>query len=185
MIEQDTIRLLREADAGIKMGVSSIEDSMKHIKSEKFREIMRKSLQKHRKLQAEMQTLLADYHDDGKEPAMMAKGMEWFKTNVSLAMDDCDGAVADFIVDGCNMGSRLAEEKPVYAVHILCATNEPIQDCCLMSAEGRYIVWKADPETPMVMRVDEELTLKPGFYYPRITTVGGNMAWASPIWIGE
>lgn len=106
MIEQDTIRLLREADAGIKMGVSSIEDSMKHIKSEKFREIMRKSLQKHRKLQAEMQTLLAKYHDDGKEPAMMAKGMEWFKTNVSLAMDDCDGAVADFIVDGCNMGVK-------------------------------------------------------------------------------
>lgn len=106
MIEQDTIRLLREADAGIKMGVSSIEDSMKHIKSEKFREIMRKSLQKHRNLQAEMQTLLADYHDDGKEPAMMAKGMEWFKTNVSLAMDDCDGAVADFIVDGCNMGVK-------------------------------------------------------------------------------
>ena len=106
MIEQDTIRLLREADAGIKMGVSSIEDSMKHIKSEKFREIMRKGLQKHRKLQAEMQTLLADYHDEGKEPAMMAKGMEWFKTNVSLAMDDCDGAVADFIVDGCNMGVK-------------------------------------------------------------------------------
>lgn len=26
MIEQDTIRLLRECDAGIKMGVSSIDD---------------------------------------------------------------------------------------------------------------------------------------------------------------
>ena len=106
MIEQDTIRLLRESDAGIKMGISSLEDSMKHIKSHKFHEIAQKSLHKHQMLQTEMQTLLADYHDDGKEPAMMAKGMEWFKTNVSLAMDACVGAVADFLVDGCNMGVK-------------------------------------------------------------------------------
>ena len=29
MIEQDTIELLRECDAGIKMGVSSIDDVLK------------------------------------------------------------------------------------------------------------------------------------------------------------
>lgn len=28
MIEQDTIKLLRECDAGIKMGVSAIEESL-------------------------------------------------------------------------------------------------------------------------------------------------------------
>lgn len=38
MIEKDTIKLLRECDAGIKMGVQSIEDSLnvaRHAKSEK------------------------------------------------------------------------------------------------------------------------------------------------------
>ena len=30
MIEKDTIKLLRECDAGIKMGVQSIEDSLKY-----------------------------------------------------------------------------------------------------------------------------------------------------------
>lgn len=106
MIEQDTIRLLRECDAGIKMGISSLEDSMKYVESHKLKEILEKSLHKHRTLCKEMQALLERYHDDGKEPAAMAKGMEWFKTNVSLALDASDGAVADFITDGCNMGIK-------------------------------------------------------------------------------
>ena len=50
--------------------------------------------------------MLDDYHDDGKEPAAMAKGMEWFKTNITLAVDPSDAAVADFITDGCNMGVK-------------------------------------------------------------------------------
>ena len=30
MIEQDTIKLLRECDAGVKMGISSIDDVLEH-----------------------------------------------------------------------------------------------------------------------------------------------------------
>ena len=33
MIEQDTIRLLRECDAGVKMGVSSLEDVIPAVSS--------------------------------------------------------------------------------------------------------------------------------------------------------
>ena len=32
MIEQDTIKLLRECDAGAKMGISSIEDVLGHVR---------------------------------------------------------------------------------------------------------------------------------------------------------
>ena len=32
MIEQDTVRLLRECDAGIKMGTASISDVLPHVK---------------------------------------------------------------------------------------------------------------------------------------------------------
>ncbi|MBE6857540.1 MAG: hypothetical protein IKM49_06375 [Ruminococcus sp.] len=116
MIEQDTIRLLRECDAGIKMGVSSINDSVKFVKDSKFRDILTESLEKHMYIKKDMEKLLDSYHDDGKEPAVMAKGMEWFKTNVSLAVDPSDSAVADFITDGCNMGvkslSRYLNEYP-------------------------------------------------------------------------
>ena len=38
MIEQDTIKLLRECDAGIKMGVASIDDVIDHVKNAEFKE---------------------------------------------------------------------------------------------------------------------------------------------------
>ena len=106
MIEQDTIRLLRECDAGIKMGISSIHDSIGYVKDAEMQKILQHSLKNHEKIKDEMQGLLADYHDDGKEPAAMAKGMEWFKTSVTLAVENSDDAVADFITDGCNMGVK-------------------------------------------------------------------------------
>ena len=36
MIEQDTIRLLRECDAGVKMGIDSIDDVYEKIESDIF-----------------------------------------------------------------------------------------------------------------------------------------------------
>lgn len=36
MIEQDTIKLLRECDAGIKMGITSIDDVLGHVKRKDF-----------------------------------------------------------------------------------------------------------------------------------------------------
>lgn len=106
MIEQDTIRLLRECDAGIKMGITSIRDSAKFVRDESFKGILERSLTAHEEIKEKLQKLLDVYHDDGKEPAAMAKGMEWFKTNVTLAVDPSDDAVADFITDGCNMGVK-------------------------------------------------------------------------------
>ena len=50
--------------------------------------------------------MLARYHDDGKDPNPIAKGMSWIKTNVKLGMDDSDKVVADLLTDGCNMGVK-------------------------------------------------------------------------------
>ena len=38
MIEKDTVRLLRECDAGIKMGVSAIDDVMEYVSADDFRQ---------------------------------------------------------------------------------------------------------------------------------------------------
>jgi len=32
--------------------------------------------------------------------------MSWVKTNMKLAMDDSDAAIADLMIDGCNMGVK-------------------------------------------------------------------------------
>ena len=44
MIEQDTIKLLRECDAGVKMGVSAIDEVMDYVKDNDLRKILQHSL---------------------------------------------------------------------------------------------------------------------------------------------
>ena len=106
MIEQDTIKLLRECDAGVKMGVSSIEDVLGYVSNSKFEKLLIKCKDEHNELDREIQGLLDKYHDDGKEPNPMAKGMSWMKTNVKLSIDESDETIADLMTDGCNMGVK-------------------------------------------------------------------------------
>lgn len=106
MIEPDTIKLLRECDAGIKMGVASIDDVLDYVHDEELRKCLVDCKDKHDKLEEEIQILLDKYHDDGKEPNPMAKSMSWIKTNMKLVMDESDEAIADLMTDGCNMGIK-------------------------------------------------------------------------------
>ena len=106
MVEQDTIKLLRECDAGVKMGVSSIEDVLDNVKGGKLEKRLTECKKQHEKLDTEIQHELNKYHDDGKEPAAIAKGMSRMKTNMKLAMEESDATVADLITDGCNMGVK-------------------------------------------------------------------------------
>ena len=106
MIEQDTIRLLRECDAGIKMGVGSIDEVLGQVRGGELRLCLIKCRNEHEKLANEIQTLLAKYHDKGKEPSPVAKGMSWIKTNAKMGMDDSDQTVANLMTDGCNMGVK-------------------------------------------------------------------------------
>ena len=110
MIEQDTIKLLRECDAGVKMGVSSIDDVLDYVSSNKLKDILVKCKAEHMKLDAEIQSLLDRYSDDGKEPNPMAKGMSWMKTNMKLMMNESDHTIADLMTDGCNMGVKSLNE---------------------------------------------------------------------------
>ncbi len=106
MIEQDTIRLLRECDAGIKMGVSSIDDVVSYVHSEKLQKRLQKCRNEHEELNTEIQQLLGKYQDEGKDPNPIAKGMSWMKTNMKLVMNESDGTIAELMTDGCNMGVK-------------------------------------------------------------------------------
>ncbi len=106
MVEQDTIKLLRECDAGVKMGVSSIDEVLDYVGNEKLKNRLNKCKDEHHKLDGEIQQLLNKYHDDGKEPNPVAKGMSWMKTNMKLIMNESDETIADLMTDGCNMGVK-------------------------------------------------------------------------------
>lgn len=106
MIEQDTVKLLRECDAGVKMGIASIDDVLGRVQNEDFVHHLQQCKQEHEKLETEIQTLLDKYQDEGKNPNPIAKGMSWMKTTVKLGIDESDATVADLMTDGCNMGVK-------------------------------------------------------------------------------
>lgn len=106
MIEQDTVKLLRECDAGIKMGVKSIDDVEKYVKSDEMKRMLNECKAEHKKLENEVEDMLNAYGDDGKNPNPIATGMSWMKTNMKLSMHHSDKTVADLMTDGCNMGVK-------------------------------------------------------------------------------
>ena len=106
MVEQDTVKLLRECDAGIKMGISAIDEVMEYVTDRKLKDILIDSKGENEKLQNDLLKALADCGDDGKESNPVAKGMSWLKTNVKLKADGSDSMIAELMIDGCNMGIK-------------------------------------------------------------------------------
>lgn len=106
MAETDTIKLLRECDAGIKMGVSSINEVLEYVDDDTFRKLLTQCRDKHEKLKDEIQKELRACYDEGKDPNPIAKSMSWIKTNAKLVMNESDQTIADLMTDGCNMGVK-------------------------------------------------------------------------------
>ena len=106
MIEKDTIRLLRECDAGTRMGVSGIADVEKYVKSHTLGRTLQECKSEHVKLAREIEGALNRYSDKGKKPSMIARGMSKMKTEMMMAMSGGDKTVADLMTDGCNMGVK-------------------------------------------------------------------------------
>ncbi len=106
MVEQDTIKLLRECDEGVKMGVASIEDVLGHVHSDKLEKLLTDSKREHEALGRELQELLDRYRDEGKDPPAIASAMSELMTKMKLMLHDSDAEVADLMTDGCNMGVK-------------------------------------------------------------------------------
>lgn len=105
-MEDDTIKLLRECNAGIKMGIFSLEDVMQSVRDESLRSLLEESRDTNCRLGSRTHEYLNEYHDEGKEPPAMAKAMSFLKTNMKMASEDSDKAAAELVTDGCNMGVK-------------------------------------------------------------------------------
>ena len=106
MINHDTIELLRECDAGIQMGISTIDEVKEHVSNSEFLTKLDDYQREYAQLQNEIQGVLHSYHEEGKDPNPLAKGMAWLKTNVTISVKESDATIADLITDGCNMGVK-------------------------------------------------------------------------------
>ena len=106
MIEKDTVRLLRECDAGIQMGVDSLNTVLPHVKSQQLKDLLTDSKERHLELDRELRILLDRYGDEGKDPNPMLQGMSKLKTEFKLNIRPTDAAIADLITEGCHMGVK-------------------------------------------------------------------------------
>ncbi len=126
MENKDSIRLLKECDAGTKMGISSIEDVLDRVKDQKLHDLLSESKSHHQKLEGDIQTLLHSYASEEKDPGMMAKGMSWLKTNMKMTMEHSDATIADLMTDGCNMGIKSLQKY----LNQYPNANEKVKELC-------------------------------------------------------
>ena len=125
MIEQDTVRLLRECDAGAKMGIEAINDMMDDVRSDGLKRLLTDSREEHEALSGEIREHLARFSDEGKDPGAVASAMSWLKTKAELMMKPGDHTVADLMTDGCGMGVKsLSRYLNQYG-----AADEKSKDC--------------------------------------------------------
>ena len=102
----DTEKLLRECNAGIKMGISSIDEVLPSVRDSRLKGILESSRREHADLGDETHGLLLKYDCDTKEPHPIAKGMSWIKTTVKLQLEPGDKTIAGLMTDGCNTGVK-------------------------------------------------------------------------------
>ena len=106
MVEKDTIKLLRECDAGVKMGTGSINDVLGFVRAPKLRRDLAECKREHNVLEGEIKAQLERFNDSGKSPSPMARKMSQMMTHAKLTVHASDRAIADLMTDGCNMGVK-------------------------------------------------------------------------------
>lgn len=105
-MENDTVKLLRECNAGIKMGIDTIESVLERVENRSFYAVLKTCKDEHIKLETETGVLLQELGEEGKEPNPIAKGMSFVKTNVKTVVEPGDSTIADLVTDGCHMGVK-------------------------------------------------------------------------------
>ena len=102
----DTVKLLKECNAGVKMGVSSISRVMRHVKNGELKESLNKCKDEHAELGDRTHKMLLAYKAETKEPHAIARVMSDMKIRGKLMMNNSEKTVADVMTDGCNMGVK-------------------------------------------------------------------------------
>jgi len=102
----DTVRLLRECNAGLKMGENAIERILPHVKSESMRIALEECKDVHAELGDKTHRLLLKSGADTKPPHRMASAMSDMKIRMRMMLDGSDKTIADLMTDGCNMGVK-------------------------------------------------------------------------------
>ena len=105
-MSNDTVKLLRECNAGCKSATNSMEQVLRYLDNEDLKMLIDEYNDKHIKLGDECHQMLNELDEEEKDPDKMAKTFSWISTEVKLMMDDNSQKIAELMIDGCNMGIK-------------------------------------------------------------------------------
>lgn len=105
-MNQDTIYLLRECNAGFKSATNSMEQVIPYISDEKLKSIIDEYNDQHIKLGDECHQMLNEYHEEEKDAKVTAKAFSWLSTETKLLLNHDASKIAEIMLDGCHMGIK-------------------------------------------------------------------------------
>ncbi len=105
-MNNDTVKLLRECNAGIKMGTNAFKKVLPRVKNNGLKREIESCNSLHCKLGDRAHGMLTDLGADTKPPHAIASAMSDVKISVQLMMNESDAQVARLMTDGCNMGVK-------------------------------------------------------------------------------
>ncbi len=105
-METDTIKLLRECNAGIKMGEDAIKQVLPHARDEELKHTLQVCKNTHATLGDETHELLLEHNANTKDPHPMARAMSSMKICAMMMTKENDSSIASVMTDGCDMGIK-------------------------------------------------------------------------------
>ena len=105
-MNNDTVNLLKECNAGIKMGVNSIDSVLPYVKSKEMKRALNACKDEHAKLGDKTHGMLNEAGKGAKDPHAFARLMSDITTRSKIIFDRSDQSIANIMTDGCNMGVK-------------------------------------------------------------------------------
>ena len=102
----DTVKLLKECDAGIRMGVDAMERLIPKAKSTELKNALEVARDTHTALAGEVREELLKNKVSISDAHPLAHLMSNAKLCVKLMIKENDKTMADFMTDGCDMGIK-------------------------------------------------------------------------------
>lgn len=106
-MQTDTIKLLRECDVGVKMGIDAIEQMLPCVKDNELRHILEVGKTTHRVIGEDIRERLRICDDLGKDPPRIAIAMSRAKICASMMLCGTERRIACLMTDGCHMGIKI------------------------------------------------------------------------------
>ena len=102
----DTVMLLRECNAGIKMGEDAIKELLPHTRDGEMKRALELCKDTHAALGDETHKMLLRFGADTKDAHPVARIMSHAKIKMRMMMKGGDREIAALMTDGCDMGIK-------------------------------------------------------------------------------